>query len=77
MKIDVRSEIYYQPKLSDKEWEQGDLYSFEVFKSKEKAKKLFPNKEIIEYKGNDIENPTFVDDDFYAEGGEKQSITKN
>ena len=61
--------VYYQPKLTEKEFIENDLYSFEVFKSKAKAQKVFPNKEIIEYRGDDIENPTFVDDQFFARGG--------
>ena len=68
--------VYYQPKLTDKEFIENDLYSFEVFKSKAKAQKVFPNKEIIEYRGDDIENPTFVDDQFFDKGGTLNLSTK-
>ena len=51
---------YYQPELNDDEW--GDLlYSFEVYRSRETAQRDFPNREIIEYHDDDIEEPTFVD----------------
>jgi hypothetical protein len=59
---------FYQPDLDDVEREKYDLFSFEVFKSKSKAKKLFPNAKIIEYKRGDIEEPTMADD-FFAKGG--------
>ena len=55
-----------------------DLFSFEVFKSKSKAKKLFPNAKIIEYKRGDIEAPTMADD-FFAKGGtlSEKAVKKN
>jgi hypothetical protein len=38
-----------------------ELFSFEVYRSKEECKKDFPNHKIMAYSGNDIEEPTFVD----------------
>lgn len=53
-------EVYYQPELKDVEW--GELlYSFEVYRSEERAKRDFPGKKIITYQGDDIEDPTYVD----------------
>ncbi|HKR05959.1 MAG TPA: hypothetical protein VJY62_15085 [Bacteroidia bacterium] len=52
-------DIYYQPALNDAEW-GVKLYSFQVYDSKVKAQKDFPDKEILEYSGDAIENPTYV-----------------
>ena len=53
--------IYYQPILNEGEWENLDIYSFEVYYSFEKCKKDFPNHTIAAYSGDDIENPTYRD----------------
>ena len=62
--------IYYQPDLSD-EWDVigGDspIHSFEVFKSKKLVEELFPDSEIMEMSGNDVEHPSFIDEEFSAE----------
>ena len=52
-------DIYYQPALNDKEW-GVKLHSFQVYDSKVKAQKDFPDKEILEYSGDAIEKPTYV-----------------
>jgi len=57
------SDIYYQPYHPTIPFPK-DLNSWEVFASKEKAQKLFPDFEIREYSGDDIEDHKFVDDEF-------------
>lgn len=52
---------YYQPSFEDENKVLG-LASFEVFASMEVARKAFPEVEILTYHGNDIEEPSFVDD---------------
>lgn len=52
---------YYQPSFDDLSKVKG-LSSFEVFASKEVAQKAFPGVEILTYHGDDIEEPSFVDD---------------
>ena len=52
---------YYQPSFEDENKVLG-LASFEVFASYEVAQKAFPGVEILTYHGDDIEEPTFVDD---------------
>lgn len=52
---------YYQPSFDDLNKVEG-LASFEVFASKELAQKAFPGVEILTYHGDDIEEPSFVDD---------------
>ena len=51
--------IYYQPDLDHPDTE--DLWSFQVFHSKENAQKAFPNVEIKEYRGDEIGDHTFMD----------------
>lgn len=61
---DKRLVKYYQPVLQDSEW--GILLcSFQVYYNKTKLEKDFPGREIKEYSGDDIENPTFVDEREY------------
>ena len=61
-------DVYFQPDLEHPDVHKmimnGEFNSFDVFKSKEKCKKIFPFARIIEYSGNDIENPNFCDDDW-------------
>lgn len=59
---------YYQPDLSEKEWEKGRLSSFEVYASKEVCQKDFPKKHIDEYSGSQIEEPSFVDGQIEYDG---------
>lgn len=57
---------YYQPDLPDELWGTPEgLWTFDVYHSKEKAQADFPDYEIKEYSGDDIEDPTFVDHDRY------------
>jgi hypothetical protein len=53
---------YYQPVLKDEEWGEV-LHSFEVYRDFKNAKHDFPDRVIDIYTGNEIENPTYVDDD--------------
>lgn len=55
--------IYFQPVLTEKEWETGDLSTFMVYRNLDNAKEDYPNKIIAAYKTGDIEQPTFVDDE--------------
>ena len=58
--------IYYQPEFvngeSPKSHDGVELHSFEVYHSKENAQKDFPKSKIIEYCDDDIEEPTYVDE---------------
>ena len=54
--------VYYQPRLSKQEWESGELSSFEVYRYFENARLDYPDHEIVAYCGDDIENPTYADD---------------
>jgi len=52
---------YYQPEYDCERWDALDFYSWFVFKTKEKAKEVFPTLTILEYEGNDIEDYDLVD----------------
>lgn len=57
---------YYQPELTERFCENNpDFYSFFAFKGKKLAEKVFPNSNIITYNTGDIENPTYVDYQYY------------
>ena len=59
----MNSEVYYQPNLSDAEWnEHRDFNTTDVFRSFHNAKARFPNNEIGAYSGNDIVDKVFIDD---------------
>lgn len=61
LKAAVRNlDIYYQPELRDEQW-GNDLFSFEVYRSKKRAQADFPGHKIIEYRGDDIEDHTYID----------------
>jgi len=53
--------VYFQPELSVTEWESGKLASFQVYRSWLNAKKDYPSHNIKMYRGNDIEEPTYLD----------------
>lgn len=61
----MKARVYYQPKFDDK----GDIdghpgeycFSFEVWLKKEALLKDYPNCTPIEYSGDDIESPVFID----------------
>lgn len=56
---------FYQPQINDKGTivghEDEEIFSFEVWASKENLLKQFPNCVVIEYTFDDIEDPAFVD----------------
>ena len=56
---------YYQPEMTDKFVNEfPDFYSFFVFRSKKLAEFIFPDSLILTYSGDDIENPTYVDNEY-------------
>jgi hypothetical protein len=59
----MSKKIFYQPILTEQEWESGTLSSFEVYKNLENAKRDFPTKMIAAYLEGDIEEPTIVDEE--------------
>jgi len=58
-------EKFYQPQINDEGTivghEDEEIFSFEVWSSKENLLKQFPNCVVIEYTFDDIEDPAFVD----------------
>lgn len=56
-------EVFYQPIMSGKELEKHDLASFMVYRNYENAKQDFPDIPIGAFTEDDIENPTFIDED--------------
>ena len=58
--------VYYQPEFKDGNppisKSGNEPYSFEVYKSRDKCQEEFPDCQIITYSGDDIEDPTFVDE---------------
>ncbi len=59
---DQKNTIYYQPELPDELWGTNKgIYSFEVYRSKKKCKEDFPKYNVIEYSGDEIEEPTYID----------------
>jgi hypothetical protein len=55
--------VYYQPILSNEEWESGELSSFMVYRELKNAKLDYPNHQIAAFLDDDIEEPTFVVDE--------------
>lgn len=54
---------YYQPEFGDDDLYTPDgteLWSYYVYSTKELAQEDFPDRKILEFKGDDIENPYFV-----------------
>jgi hypothetical protein len=60
----MKKPAYYQPILSNVEWESGKLASFMVYKHYENAKRDYPHHTIGAYEEGDIEEPTFVDENY-------------
>lgn len=55
--------VYYQPIMTDAQWNEHRWFnSFNVYHSYENAKADFPDCEIGAYSGDDIEEPTYIDD---------------
>lgn len=66
--IDLNSiPIYYQPDFGDDDTlvtpDGTELWSYYVYASKERAQKDFPDRKILEFSGDDIEDPYFIDDE--------------
>lgn len=59
--------VHYQPDFESDEAlftpEGTELWSYYVYRNYDNAKKDFPNRKIIAYQGDDIENPYFIDGD--------------
>lgn len=57
-------DVYYQPDFGNDDTlttpDGTELWSYYVYSSKELAKQDFPDREILEFSGDDIENPYFV-----------------
>lgn len=60
-------EEYYQPEFKEGKppvsVTGNELFSFEVYRDKNRCEKDFPNSKILKYSPGDIENPTFVDEE--------------
>ena len=77
-----QEKIYFQP-----DWENDfelitpngvELWSYYVYSNFDNARKDFPDRKIIAYKGDDIENPYFIDggaEDYYHVR-KKQEVTE-
>lgn len=59
-----RDDEYFQPKFEEGNGVIDKLSSFQVFASREIAEKAFPGVEILTYHGDDIEDVTFVDNEY-------------
>jgi hypothetical protein len=53
----LQGRVYYQPEIK----ESDDINSFEVYRNPENARKDFPDREIKQYNGDDIEGYVFRD----------------
>jgi len=57
--------VYFQPDFSCEETlitpDGVELWSYYVYASFDNARRDFPNRQIIAYKGDDIEDPYFID----------------
>ncbi len=58
--------VYYQPDFKDDATlitpKGVELWSYYVYQHKKNAQRDFPDREILEYTEDDIENPVFIDD---------------
>lgn len=59
--IILKDEIYYQPDLSQQEWEASVLKSNDVYADIENAKADWPGKKINTFKNGDIEDRKYLD----------------
>jgi hypothetical protein len=59
----MSKQVFYQPILSQEEWESGVLSSFMVYRDLMNAKVEFPKHQIAVYFEGEIEDPTIVDDE--------------
>ena len=53
---------YFQPRLTDEQWETGELSSFDVYRHFKHCKEDYPDVIIDTFVGSQIEDHTFVDD---------------
>lgn len=56
-------EVFYQPIMTAEEFIKNDLASFMVYRKFENAKTDYPKHTIGAFTENEIEEPTFVDDE--------------
>lgn len=59
----MSKQVYYQPILTQEEWESGVLSSFEVYRDLKNAKMDFPKHQIAVYIEGEIQDPTIIDDE--------------
>jgi hypothetical protein len=63
-----KDDVFYQPDLEHVDVHraimEGTFNTFDVFKSKEKCKEVFPLAKVIEYTSGEIEDPHFCDDEW-------------
>jgi len=62
----MQNKVYQPVDPTYKIFEDGKLNSFDVYHSKERAQRDYPNYEIEEYSGDDIEDPNFIDEEEFA-----------
>lgn len=55
--------VYYQPNYNEAIWDKANFESHCVYHHLHNAELDFPNLDIIEFSGDDIENPTFMDEE--------------
>ena len=65
MKNIMNKDIYFQPDFRNDDTlitpDGVELWSYYVYANFDNARKDFPDRQIIAYKGDDIENPYFID----------------
>jgi hypothetical protein len=63
----MNENVYYQPDFKNDDTlitpNGVELWSYYVYTNFDNARKDFPDRQIITYKGDDIENPYFIDGD--------------
>lgn len=73
----MNENIYFQPDFSCEETlitpDGVELWSYYVYASFDNARRDFPDRQIIAYKGDDIEDPYFIDGDGNEEFNENDT----
>ena len=63
----MNKNIYFQPDFKNDDTlttpDGVELWSYYVYANFDNAQKDFPDRQILTYKGDDIENPYFIDGD--------------
>lgn len=76
----MNENIYFQPDFSCEETlitpDGVELWSYYVYASFDNARRDFPDRQIIAYKGDDIEDPYFIDGDGYDFENNAEKIVK-